>query len=217
MVEFGFAAIDRCTVDDVRAAGSHACDKRLGVVCPPAGGGLLDRLQIADQLRVPANAAPDLVGRRLFGVLPVVVGREELPIGGDQVTTDARLLVPQRRLQLARRHAGRQNAVAQLARHPVGTVQQRRTDERTGEHQHTHDEKDECLPSPHRELRRAQRAPRGGHLVVRSMRSTAMSSVSPPRGWASFSAPSTSASTNAGPGRPACERASASRPSSPRR
>ncbi len=86
----------------IGSAGGHARDQRVGIVCPPGGGRIFDRVQIRDQARVGGYSPPDLAGRRLFVTLPVVVRREELPICGDQVTAQARFLVAQRRLQLRR-------------------------------------------------------------------------------------------------------------------
>src|SRR6202000_1148403 len=178
-------------------------------------GGPLDRLHVGQQVGAVRQSAPDLVGRHLLGPLPVVVRAEELPVAGDQIAPQPGFLVPQPRLQLRRGHPGRLDAVVERASHLVGAVQQQRTAHRTRKHHHTHRAQHKGLPSAHGQLRSAPK--RRGHHIVRSNRSTAMSSVSPPCPSARVSAPSMIASTNAGPGNAASERASSSSPSSPRR
>jgi hypothetical protein len=148
MVEFGFTAVGDPSVHDVGGVGSHGRDQRLSRAGPPVGGGPLDRVQIVEQVHALTDQPPHVLGRCVFGVLPVVVRRQELAIGGDRVTTHTGLLVAQRRLQLEGGDPRRLNLVAQVARHLVGAVQQHRAGHRTGEHQHTHAEQHEEQPAP---------------------------------------------------------------------
>ena len=85
-------------------------DQRLGVVRPPVGGGLFDGLQIGDLLGPVTHPLPNPVGRVGLGAHAVVVGVEELPVGGDHVPAERCLLVAQRGLQLIGRYARRLDA-----------------------------------------------------------------------------------------------------------
>ncbi len=166
MVEFGLAPFRGRGAHHIVSIRGHAGDDRLGIVCPPLGRARLDRVQIGEQVVALTYVLPDVSGRRLFGVLPFVVRPEELPIGGDQIATDARFLVPQSRLQLACRHPCRRNTVVQLARHLVGAIEQHRTDCRTREHQQTHGQQNQELPPAHGELRALQPRQKVGHVAV---------------------------------------------------
>ena len=186
MVELGFTTVSHRATYHIGRVWGDTRDERGGIISAPGGSGRLDRVQIGNQIGALTYALPNPLGRSVFVTLPVEVGGEELPVGGDHITAQAGFLVPHCRLQLARRQPRRLNVIAQIARNVVGVDQQHGGDRRTGEYHHSHDGQHESQPPAHGEPRferqLGQRCRYRVHVVVRSTRKTAMSSVRPPRG-----------------------------------
>ncbi len=215
-VEFDFCALGQVARGRSRGATGHLGDQRFRVVRPPSRRALLDCIEISDEIGPVAYPFPDIARCLSFGLLARVVRVEELPVGCDDIPTNRGLLVAQRRLQRIGLHPCRLDVVDQLARQLVGAIHQQPAGHQTYEYDHTHRGQRQVLPALHGEPSPWLR-PGRAHLVDRSTRTTAISSVNPPCACARFEAASMSASTNAGPGRAASERATSSNPSSPSR
>ena len=172
-VELCLAALGGAGIEHLRHAGCHTGDKGIRVRGSPRRRGRLDGIQIGDQFGPVAHPVPDLLRCIAFGPLPSVVRLEELGICGDRISAYSRLLITQCGLQLIRRDARRLDVEVQFLRHGVGPVQQERTGHRAGEHHDAHDRQHQALPALYRRLPFHP-------VVVRSTRTTAMSSLIPP-------------------------------------
>lgn len=218
-VEGGFALLGQRRIDRGRVARKHIGDDGFGVAGPPRSGSLFYRVEILQQIGSVLLKLTNRRGSLLLDLTSLVIGQEKLAVRGDQIAADRGLLVPQRGLQLIRRDPRRLDVLDELAGHLVGSVQQHRHRDPTDEDGDTHDGQHDILPTLHRQPGRHVAAPLpfGHRFPVRSTRTTAMSSLIPPCDAARSSTASMRASTNAGPGSAASDRASSSRPCSPRR
>ena len=208
-VEFGLAPVGEATALRRRHALADLGDDGLGIRRPPRLRALLDGFEIGHEIGTLADQLPDVLRRLLLAFLTGVVRRQELFVGGDDVAAHRRLLITQGRLQRIGLHPCRLDVVDQVARQLVGAVHQQTACDEAHEHDHTHGGQQQVLPTLNGErsprlvpgLRRGRGAV--GHRAVRSTRTSAMSSVSPPWARARCAASPISASTNAGPGRSA--------------
>ena len=193
-IESGLAAVGRCTVDDCRYTRFDFGDEYLGIGTPPCRGRGLDRVHVVEHLGAISGMFPDHLRCGCFDLLPSDIRLKELRIGGDRISTYRRLLITQCGLHLVRRDPHRRDLSGDLVRYGVVAVQQYRAGDGPGQYDCAHDRQHQVLPTLDRRLPLHS-------VVVRSTRTTAMSSLIPPTDCARRSTSSISALTNSGPGR----------------
>ena len=158
-VEFSFSERTGLIGDDVDVTRPDRTDQRLGKRCAPGAGGLLDGIEILEQVRTVLLEDPDVCRRLLLDQPALVVWGQELRIGGDEVPAHRRLLIAQRALQLVGSDPRGLNVRDELPGHLLGAIEQHRHGEPAGQHHHAHHRQHEVLPALNGQLRCPYPAP----------------------------------------------------------